>query len=89
MNRKKNKAEVVRTKIMTHYFSEAFNVECTFMDFTMVVMPDAVGWIGSDCLGYSTMYCPIRSMPWLLESKNSTVGWEPPTKHLDDLDRAT
>jgi hypothetical protein len=83
MNRNKNKAEVVRTKLMKHYFSKASNVEQTFANFTTTMMPDAIGWVGSDRLGFSTMYRLIGSTPWLLESKHNpiaTVTVEPPAK---------
>ena len=83
MNRNKNKAEVVRTKLMKHYFSEASNVERTFASFTTTMMPDAIGWVGSDRLGFSTMYRLLRSMPWLLESKGISIGTDiavPPAK---------
>ena len=83
MNRNKNKAEVVRRKLMKHYFSKASNVERTFANFATTMMPDAIGWVGSDRLGFSTMYRLLGSMPWLFDSngisvENFTVG--PPAK---------
>jgi hypothetical protein len=83
MNRNKNKAEVVRRKLLNHFFSEASNVERTFANFTTTMMPDAMGWVGSDHLGFSTMYRLLGSMPWLLQSKPipiATVTMEPPAK---------
>ena len=83
MNRNKNKAEVVRSKLMKHYFSKPSNVERTFANFLTTMMPDAMGWVGSDRLGFSTMYRLIGSMPWLLESKDISVAGfalEPPAK---------
>ena len=84
MNRNKNKAEVVRTKLMMHYFSKASNVEQTFANFTTTMMPDAIGWVGSDRLGFSTMYRLLGSMPWLIQSKPIPIAtatmMEPPAK---------
>jgi Ran GTPase-activating protein (RanGAP) involved in mRNA processing and transport len=84
MNRNKNKAEVVRRKLMKHYFSKASNVERTFANFATTMMPDAIGWVGSDRLGFSTMYRLLGSMPWLLQSKPIPIAtatmMEPPAK---------
>ncbi len=60
LNRMKNTSEVARAKIIKHYFSIASNVESTFSDFSATMMPDAMSWIGKDCLGFSTMYRLIR-----------------------------
>ncbi|KAL7426459.1 hypothetical protein ACHAXH_000989 [Discostella pseudostelligera] len=85
MNRNKNKAEVVRSKILKDFFSDGANVGRTFADLAMTIIPSAICWIGSDRVGFSAMYLLVRSMPWLLDSKtkpsvNDAATAEPPTK---------
>jgi hypothetical protein len=79
INSYKDKAEVIRMKILKYFFtdgaiagcgiySDGANVERTFANFTTKMMPHAIGWIGRDCLGYSAMYHLFRCMPWLIDS---------------------
>ena len=82
MNREKNKAEVVRSKILRFFFIDADTVERTFADVGTAMMPDAIGCLGRDRLGFSTLYLLLRSMPWLFISvvPNASCSVEPPTK---------
>ena len=82
MNREKNKADVVRSKILKFFFTDVDSVERTFADAGTTMMPDAIGFIGRDRLGFSTMYLLLRSMPWLFNSVASHVpcSEEPPAK---------
>ena len=71
INRNKNKAEVVRTKILIYFFSEGANVGTAFADFAMMMMPNVIEWLGRDYAGLSAMYELVRSMPCLL-NQNQT-----------------
>lgn len=81
INRSKNKAQVVRRSLSSTIFPG--NDECTFVDFTTTVIPNAIAWIGKDCHGFSIIYHLLGSMPGLLNSKitsNMTVAMELPVK---------
>lgn len=85
LNRNKNKAEVIRAKILKYFFSNGATVGPAFADAATTIMPLAIGWIGSDCLGLSAMYHLVQSMPWLIKVKavpgsNGSAAVEPPRK---------
>jgi hypothetical protein len=82
LNSNKNKYDVIRAKIMKYYFLDRTNVGLGFSDIESTIMPYAIEWIGRDCLGYSTMFDLLRSMPWLVETKaNRVLVMDPPSKH--------
>jgi hypothetical protein len=72
INRNKNKAEVVRTKILKYFLSDGANVGIAFADFAMTTMPTVIGWLGRDYVGFSAMYELFQSMPWLFLNQNRT-----------------
>jgi len=63
INNGKNKAEVVRTKILQFYFSDVANIRPAFDGVAMSVLPTAIAWIDRDQLGFSTLYFLLRDMP--------------------------
>ena len=82
MNREKNKTEVIRNKVLKFFFTDTDSLERTYADVVMMVMPDVIGWIGRDCLGFSTMYVLLHSMPWCINIGANYVplAAEPPAK---------
>ena len=64
MNKDKNKAEVVRKKILQFHLSDIDNVVQAF---------GSMGWIGRDRLGFSAMFYLCRSMPWLINAGTDHV----------------
>ncbi len=62
-NYNKNNFEVFRTKILTYYFSDVATIGPAFDDLPMTVFPDTIAWIGSDYLGFSTLYHLLRGKP--------------------------
>lgn len=56
--------------VTKHFATAASKVESAFADtdrIVMTMMPDAIGWMKRDCLGFSAVYDTVRSMPWLLD----------------------
>jgi Ran GTPase-activating protein (RanGAP) involved in mRNA processing and transport len=62
-NYNKNKFEVFRTKILKFYFSDVAKIGPAFDDLPLTLFPDAIAWIGSDYLGFSTLYHLLRGEP--------------------------
>ncbi|KAL3771393.1 hypothetical protein ACHAWU_004666 [Discostella pseudostelligera] len=62
-NSNKNKAEVVRTKILEFYFSDVANIRPAMDGVAMSVLPTAIAWIAIDRLGFSTLYYLLHDMP--------------------------
>ena len=63
INNGKNKAEVVRTKILEFYFSDFANIRPAMDGVAMSVLPTAIAWIARDRLGFSTLYYLLHDMP--------------------------
>jgi len=63
INSNKNKAEVVRTKILEFYFSDFANIRPAMDGVAMSVLPTAIAWIARDRLGFSTLYYLLHDMP--------------------------
>jgi hypothetical protein len=66
MNTGRNKASVVREKIIKYHFNDVENCAQVFGSMEMKLLPTALSWIGRDNHGYSLMYNFSRSMPWLM-----------------------
>ena len=67
MNRNTDKAEVIRTKLLTFIFSDVDNIVRVFGSMDMSMMPDVMEWIGRDRLGRSVMFELCRKMPELFQ----------------------
>ena len=67
MNRNTDKAEVIRTKLVTFFFSDVDNIGLVFGSMDTSVMPNVMEWIGRDRLGRSVMFELCRSMPELFQ----------------------
>jgi hypothetical protein len=67
MNKNPDKVEVIRTKLLTYFFSNADNIVRGFGSVDTTVMPNVMEWIGRDRLGYSVMFELCRSMPELFK----------------------
>jgi hypothetical protein len=68
VNNIKHKADMLRTKIIMHYFSDVDNIGQVFAHVPVTTLPDAIAWIGRDRLGYSIMYHLLRSFPGRLRT---------------------
>ena len=66
VNSIKDKADMLRTKIIMHYFSDVDNIGQVFAHVPVTTLPDAIAWIGRDRLGYSMMCHLLRSFPSML-----------------------
>ena len=65
LNKCKDKAEVVRKKILT---SSVINEDTVVHEFGLMpvtIFPSLMEWIGRDRLGYSAMHCLVQSFPSL------------------------
>jgi hypothetical protein len=67
MNDDEDKAQVVRTKLLTYFFSDVGNIGPVFGRMATTILPNAIEWIGRDLLGYSAMFEFCRSMPVLFK----------------------
>ena len=63
MNSEKDKAQVVRKKLLLYFFSRVDNIGPVFGRMATTILPNSMEWIGRDRLGYSTMFEFCRSMP--------------------------
>lgn len=63
LNYNEDKADVIRAKILMHFFSDIDNIGQVFAQVPMSTMPNAIEWIGRDRLGLSTMYILLRNFP--------------------------
>jgi hypothetical protein len=66
MNHNKNKAEVIRQKILARYFCDGGCNMDVFWGMDMQ-LPHAIAWIGRDPLGISLIYQLAMKMPCLFE----------------------
>lgn len=67
MNKNPDKAEVIRTKLLTFFFSDFDNNGRVFGSMDTSMMPNVVEWIGRDRLGRSMMFELCRKMPELFQ----------------------
>ena len=67
LNEDTDKAQVVRTKLLTYFFSNVDNVGPEFGRMSTTILPNAMEWIGRDRLGYSAMFEFCRSVPALFK----------------------
>lgn len=73
MNKGRNKAEVVREKILHFHLSDIDNVVQAFGSMGTSTFPHGIEWIGRDRLGFSAMFYLFRSMPWLINAGTGHV----------------
>jgi Ran GTPase-activating protein (RanGAP) involved in mRNA processing and transport len=66
LNENKDKAEVVREKMLTSSVINEGTVGYEFGSTPVAVFPSLMEWIGRDRLGYSAMHCLVQSFPSLL-----------------------
>ena len=66
LNKNKDKAEVVREKILTSSVINEDNVVHEFGLMPVTVFPSLIEWIGRDRLGYSVMHSLVQGFPSLL-----------------------
>ena len=67
LNKDKDKAQVVRKKLLLYFFSNVDNIGCEFGCMATSVMPIAMEWIGRDRLGYPAMFEFCRRVPELFK----------------------
>ena len=63
----KDKARVVRKKLLMYFFSTVDNIGLVFGRMATSIMPNAVEWIGRDRRGYRAMFEFCRSVPALFK----------------------
>lgn len=80
INKNKNKAEVIREKLLLYFFSNVDTVGRTFSSLPVSIMPSAISYIGRDHIGYSVMYYLVRSMPSLVLGAHVSEVVERPKK---------
>jgi hypothetical protein len=67
LNEDTDKAQVVRTKLLTYFFSDVDNIGPVFGRMATTILPNAMEWIGRDHLGYSAMFEFCHSVPGLFK----------------------
>ena len=66
LNENKDKAEVVREKMLTSRVINEDTVGREFGSVPVSVFPSLIEWIGRDRLGFSAMHCLVQCFPSLL-----------------------
>jgi hypothetical protein len=84
-NKNKDKAKVVREKILTSSVINEDTVGYEFGHMPVKIFPSLIEWIGRDRLGYSAMNCLVRNFPSLLDHQtrsdaDDSVTLESPRK---------
>lgn len=76
INKDKDKAQVVRTKLLLYFFIRVDNTGRVFGQLETSLMPNVMEWIGRDCLGYSAMYELCRIVPELFTQVHDSIRME-------------
>ena len=67
LNKKFNKFEVARRKIIQYYFINGEDNMQEFVDMELGLLPHAMRWTGRNYIGHSLLYQLVRSLPSLFD----------------------
>ena len=77
LNQNVNKHEVARTKILRSHFQGSdidTNIDQTFIEMELKVLPVAVAWFAKDKLGLAGLHMLLQKMPTILSKPEMAAG---------------